>query len=630
MKKIICKIIATALLMSLCLCALPVYATEAQTESEIPHIPYDSTIPQGTAYDGYVSEYSGQAALDAGVPAGFDGSVLKLTPKTDPGHAGVCVDYSEQSISIDAIESITFRIYIPAGGSSEFRIRCANYSGWVVQAAPSAFSAWVDVVLTENSGFKSGCNMNTLANEDGNLGAFCMIFRLKDITNPAAYIDSVDIKLKSEDGVDRTAPVITYSGEKTVKIKEGESFTPGTATAYDEFDGAAATVETSWSDGAFGSDGLLTAGIHTYTIKATDLAGNVAVYNVTVIVESDDPSTIALDNLPIVDYIEGISPYDGNVQSYTASEAAAAGVPGGYEGNVIKVTGKNSNYMAVTLDMTSLAIPIHLIDSITFRVYLTSGSDRLRINNAGYENWLVLQTVNYGTWIEYTIRSDGTGLSTGRKLWEFKDENGNLGIFGIATKGGSGLYVDGITIKLKADDGKAPVLNYNGKTDILTSCGKTFDPGATAYDEQEQRDIELAYTWSEGALDSEGKMLEGVHTCRISATDYYGNTSYVDLNVTVGPPDVTAPEISFRTSKVYVAAGTYYRMAITATDDYDDVTVVEEWSEGAIDLGGRLNEGTHTLTLTATDLSGNKTVHVVTFYVLSTDVSVGPIVQCGK
>ena len=82
MKKIICKIIATALLMSLCLCALPVYATEAQSESDIPYIPYDQGIANGTAYDGYVSEYNGQAAIDAGVPAGFEGSAAFKTSPT--------------------------------------------------------------------------------------------------------------------------------------------------------------------------------------------------------------------------------------------------------------------------------------------------------------------------------------------------------------------------------------------------------------------------------------------------------------------------------------------------------------------------------------------------------------------
>ena len=125
-------------------------------------------------------------------------------------------------------------------------------------------------------------------------------------------------------------------------------------------------------------------------------------------------------------------------------------------------------------------------------------------------------------------------------------------------------------------------------------------------------------------------MLEGVHTCRVSATDFYGNTSYIDLNVTVGPADVEAPTIQFIAREIYVPVGTFYRMIITAVDNYDDVTVSEVWSDGAIDFGGRLAEGTHTLTLTCTDLSGNSTVHVVTVYVVIGDSTVGTLIQCGK
>ena len=71
-------------------------------------------------------------------------------------------------------------------------------------------------------------------------------------------------------------------------------------------------------------------------------------------------------------------------------------------------------------------------------------------------------------------------------------------------------------------------------------------------------------------------------------------------------------------------------MVITCVDNYDKIDVVSEWSDGAIDFGGRLNEGTHTLTLTATDLSGNKTVHVVTVYVLDEDATHGELIECGK
>ena len=124
-------------------------------------------------------------------------------------------------------------------------------------------------------------------------------------------------------------------------------------------------------------------------------------------------------------------------------------------------------------------------------------------------------------------------------------------------------------------------------------------------------------------------MIEGAHTCVVSATDYFGNTSEISLNVTVGPPDVAAPTIEFSASAISVPVGTYYRMAIVAIDDYDDVDVVEEWSDGAIDRGGRLAEGVHTLTLTSTDLSGNSSVHVVTVYVVDGDSTVGALIQCG-
>ena len=71
-------------------------------------------------------------------------------------------------------------------------------------------------------------------------------------------------------------------------------------------------------------------------------------------------------------------------------------------------------------------------------------------------------------------------------------------------------------------------------------------------------------------------------------------------------------------------------MLITAEDNYDAVKVTEQWSDGAVDFGGRLLAGTHLLTLTSVDLSGNKTVHIVTVYVVKGDSTVGTLIQCGK
>ena len=93
---------------------------------------------------------------------------------------------------------------------------------------------------------------------------------------------------------------------------------------------------------------------------------------------------------------------------------------------------------------------------------------------------------------------------------------------------------------------------------------------------------------------------------------------------------MTPPEILFEAEEIVVPTGTYCRMVILAVDDYDDVDVVAKWSDGAIDFGGRLNDGIHTLTLTATDLTGNVTVRVVTVRVVSGDATVGTVIQCGK
>ncbi len=72
--------------------------------------------------------------------------------------------------------------------------------------------------------------------------------------------------------------------------------------------------------------------------------------------------------------------------------------------------------------------------------------------------------------------------------------------------------------------------------------------------------------------------------------------------------------------------GTFYRCEMLAIDNYDKLTVEEKWSAGAIDLGGRLNRGEHTLTLTVTDLSGNSTTLVVNVHVTSDDTHVGHLI----
>ena len=634
--KMVRKALSLILVLSLFVGVMPVFAVEGDAYMRELPVAENGLVAGSSGYLGNVNIYSESEAQAAGVPQGYSGYVVKVARSSAANANGAyptCdFDFSSQNIPIDKVESITFRVYVHSGDRAlRLKTPYTNMS-WVMNCETLEKGTWTEVTLDVNgTNFQSGASMSSLANSEGNLGQLALICRLDGSKQDHFYVDAITVKYKAGMSDDITPPVISYSGEYAFEAKEGEVFFLDGVSAFDEYDNSSAVITYEWSEGAVNGLGILNVGTHTYTVKATDRSGNTSTLSVTVNVKANT-SVIHLDSIPYTSYVEGVSNYDGTVTDLSADEALAKGVPSGYSGNVLMVS-SNSARFGMTFDGRDLKIPIHLIEYITFRVYMNVSTNALRISDEGASDWAVLSNLTAGTWVDYTVKADGSGFSNNKNMENLDDENGNLGIFGIGTKYEAKdyvFYIDSISIKLKEDDGAAPVLSYSGEKDILTSAGKRFEPGISAYDEQEERKIALVYEWSEGALDAEGNMLEGSHTCRVSATDYYGNTSQINLTVTVGAPDVTPPEISFGASEIVVTVGTYYRMVITCVDNYDRVEVVEVWSDGAIDPVGRLAEGVHTLTLTATDLSGNVTVHVVTVRVLSGDSTVGTLVQCGK
>lgn len=625
MRRIIALVLATAMLCG----AMTVYAADdtvalsSKNVLVLDDIPVTDFVSGVSPYDGTASVLTESEAEAAGAPSGYSGTVTRVGPGSNSSYAGVTIDPTALGIPVSEIESITFRVYLKGGTS--LRISNKGASSWAVLANVSS-NTWVDYTIkSDGTGLSGGVSLNYFADSNQNLGVFGI--GAKSVSY--LYIDSITLELSDNYSVgdkDMKPPVINYLGETTVKLNEGEIFTPGSVTAYDEYDGENAAIDYEWSDGAVDSQGRLKVGVHIFMIKATDKSGNTSTLKITVQVKGYDPYSVVVDKLPVTDYIEGVSPYDGIVTEYTQAQADAAGLPAGYEGNVIKVVG--GGYTGVTFDMSSLNIPIGAVKSITFRVYFTSGASSFRISKSGYSNWIALSDISSEKWVDYVLDINGRGFSTGKGLSDLADKNGYLGVFGLGTKNGSGIYVDSIVIGLKEDDKRAPVLSYDGETDIFTSAGKPFLHGVTAYDELEDRNVDTSVEWSAGAIDSDGNLKEGTHTCVVSASDYYGNKSSVTFNLTVGAPDTEAPEIQFEASEIYVPIGTFYRMVVSCVDNYDKVKVAEQWSVGALDPAGRLTEGTHTLTLTATDLSGNTATHVVTVYVTSGDEVVGDLILC--
>ena len=628
MKRNLINLLAVILVITMLIGTFTVYAVD-DVDSAKSEMPY--TEPSGTfgdLYAGTVSDYSASEAAEAGIPSGYIGSVLRVAPGTDGAYAGCEFDFSSQNISTDDIESITFRVNLPVG-HSEMRLLGEGAGSWVMRAVPSVLGAWCDVTLTaDGENFMSEMSMATLANSEGNLGKICLVGRMGNAADKCYYLDSITVTYKSGSVDDTTPPVITYSGETELNYLAGDVFNFDGISAYDEFDGASARISAQWSDGACALDGTLNVGTHTVKVIATDRSGNQSSITLTVNAKSD-PSVINLDTIPYTDYLEGVSIYDGNVVSLTSEEAATAGVPAGYTGNVLKVSG-NTNRYGMTFDPGELNIPTDLIEKMTVRILLYETTNAFRISNDGGQNWNVLKAATSGAWTEFTMLADGAGFSMGN-FTDLGDSDGNLGAFGIATNDKTGnlvFYIDSIVITLKKDDGKAPVMNYNGSTDIITSAEKPFVLDISAYDELSQKYLDLEYDFSDGAVDAVGYLKEGEHTCRISATNYYGHTSYLDFNLTVGPKDTEAPVIDFGAENVYAQAGSILCLNVLGIDNYDSVVVEERWSKTPTDIGGRLIKGEYTLTLIVTDLTGNISSKTVYLHVTEADIDVGQLIVC--
>ena len=331
---------------------------------------------------------------------------------------------------------------------------------------------------------------------------------------------------------------------------------------------------------------------------------------------------VGKDEIPYGDDVAGVTgyhPYGFNMM--TADEAAAAGVPAGYTNYVLAMTGSGS--LGITLDLSEQKVLVNAIESITFRVYCSSNVKEVRITDDAGISWIT-RFVPTATeqWIEITLTDDGENILKSEGMACFADANGyfkpvNFG-FRFTNDESATVYIDSITFNMKEADTTAPVITYNGATTVDTTEGKALELDLTAWDEYEGRAITPEYIWSEGALDANGLPVAGQHTCTVKATDTAGNSAEITLTVNVGQKDVSAPAIDWSLDTVSAIVGTRCLLDISATDDVDgELDVTFEWSEGAMDNRGRLTEGEHTLTLTATDSTGNKAEKVVKVVVVA-------------
>ena len=324
-----------------------------------------------------------------------------------------------------------------------------------------------------------------------------------------------------------------------------------------------------------------------------------------------------------------------SVTTYNSEEAAQLGIPQGYENDVVSVVHSTSKSKGVLLDFSEEKIPTSLLESISFCVYV--GSDgvggngypqfRILCPNSGGTGWLL----NYNLETNSEVDTWATITFSNVDYFDEISENGFINKFELCVRVKNNavvpFYIDSIKVTKKANDGVAPVLTYDGLDEVSAFVGTKFTANATAYDEQEEREIQLVETWSEGALDENGMLLQGRHKLTLTATDAWGNKSEKQITVNVIESDNTSPIIHMPTDVFYTEVGTKFLMDFEITDDCALENVIYTWSEGALDEYGKLTEGVHTLTVTASDTSNNITQKIFTIYVTKDGIADGEIID---
>lgn len=241
---------------------------------------------------------SAEEAAEEGVPEGYEGYVLASNPGANVGYT---FDFSAAGISVNAVKSISFRIYVEATDSDaeskpEIRIPIpGNTSVYLMRyeitkrvgnwMTCTVYASGIGVTIDARDYRRNNNELYALADENGMLRAFEVGVR-RHSGSGAFYIDSLKLNLRTDNV---SAPEIIYDGPDTVSIPKGSRLDLG-ARAYDEEEKTYFPVEYVWEDGvALEADGLPAEGAACkLTMRARDSKKNTAEKTVSVKVVAKD------------------------------------------------------------------------------------------------------------------------------------------------------------------------------------------------------------------------------------------------------------------------------------------------------------------------------------------------------
>ncbi len=434
--------------------------------------------------------------------------------------------------------------------------------------------------------------------------------------------------------VDQTAPSVAITGI-TSPTASGASQT-ATITASDNVaiasqtcrldSGSATACTTSFATGA------LTAGSHTITVVATDTSGNVTTQTATIIVDQSAPSvaisglssptnstasqtaTIATsDNVALASQTCRLD--SGAITACTTSYATGTLTAGSHTITVIATdTSGNSTTQTATI-VVDQAAPTVTISGLTSPTRFTTSQTA---TIAASDNVAIASQ---------TCRLDSgpiTGCTTSYSTGVLTAGSHTITVAATDTAGNVATQTATIVVDLTA-----PALSISGVTSP-TASGASQTATITAGDNLALSTVTCrvdsgATTSCIGGSYATGALSAGSHTITAIATDTAGNQTTQTATSIV---DQTAPSVAISGLTSPTNSSTSQNATIAASDNIAIATQTCGLDSGANTActtsfaTGALTAGSHTITVIATDTSGNVTTQTATIVVDQTAPSI--------
>ena len=421
------------------------------------------------------------------------------------------------------------------------------------------------------------------------LGMYTITYNVSDSSGNKAVEVTREVTVS-----DTTAPVISLSGNVTVTVEAGTTYSDAGATASDSFDGdITADIVT------VNPVNTNVPGVYTITYNVSDAAGNDAT-------EVTRQVTVSDTTVPVISLLGAANVTIEAGMTYTDAGATASdSLDGDITANIVTVNPVNTNVPGVY--------------TITYNVSDAAGNDAIEVTREVTVSDTTIPVISLLGAATVTIEAGTTYSDAGATASDSLDGDVtanivtvnpvNTNVPGVYTvtynvSDASGNDAIEITREVTVSDTTIPVITLLGNATITIEAGMTYtDAGATATDS-----LDGDITAEMVVVNPVNTNVPGVYTITYNVSDAAGNNATeVTREVTVS--DTTIPVITLLGSDtVTVEAGTTYSDAgATASDSLDGDITAEMVVVNPVNTNV---PGVYTITYNVSDANGNNAVEV--------------------